>query len=563
MRWILVLLLAATVVVGVWRFAQEDGAVAPSPTVRGPAAASAPQGPAGETRLELPAAGPERPDRLAGTSQRAAVEGPARTERDGDVELLVVLAESGEAIPGAQVTFLDRRANPEWVASWSEPTTRLQFVRSHGRVLEADPQGVVRLPMTDSGAVSARLGGHYGELEWNLPPRQPLRLEVHADSDLRVRVLDERGLPRTGVPVVLMRDRDGVGIPMITRQTVGAEAIAAFPRVRQLLGAGATAVGGCSVTLGFPCAQPPRRAIDTDAPPTEVVDLRMPPTGRLVVRVADETGQPLQSLANVTLGATLGPNGEPVQQGATTQRLVGGRASFPYVGVGARFQVRLDGAADRPPKTETHEGPSRPGEEKEISLTWADRYPSVTARAVDSAGAPLSQRRGRYFLWSGTQVNGGPVLATDGSGRFTLIVDRPLAADGSRRVEATLFAATGGPPLEARIDLGFDLQGVSVELGDVVFLPASALVSGRVVDAAGAPLFGVHVRAEVPAPDGSWRAERNLASSTDREGAFAIYGRSEARTLRLVALRQGFEEARTPSVAPGTGGLEITLRRAP
>jgi len=563
MRWVLVLLLAASVVIAVWRFAQGDDALAPGPAVRAPAPRAVPAGTATEPALELSTQTPPGPGRAEGALERAAVEGPARTERGGDFELHVVLAESGEPIPGAQVTFLDRRANPEWVASWSEPTTRLQFVRTNGRLLEADPQGLVRVPMTDSGAVSARLSGHYGELEWNLAPREALRLEVYADSDLRVRVLDERGLPRSGVPVVLMRDRDGVGIPMITRQTVGAEAIAAFPRVRQLLGAGATAVGGCSVTLGFPCALPPRLVIDTAAPPTEVVDLRMPSTGRLVVHVVDETGQPLQSLANVTLGATLGPNGEPIQQGATTQRLVGGRASFPFVGVGARFQVRLDGAAERPPKSEPHDGPTRPGEEKEIRLTWGDRYPSVSARAVDSTGAPLSQRRGRYFLWSGAQVNGGPVLATDGSGRFTLVVDRPLAAEGGRRVEATLFAATGGPPLEARIDLGFDLSGTMVELGDVVFVPAAALASGRVVDAAGAPLFGVHVRAELPSGDGEWAAERNLASSTDRDGAFAIYGRSEARTLRLVAFRQGFEEARTPPVAPGTGGLEITLRRAP
>lgn len=485
--------------------------------------------------------------------------GPKREAvQRGEIEVRVVLAETGAPVPQASVTFLDRQANPDWTRSWSEPGQRKQFLLKNGRTLLADAEGRVRVPETESGVLTSRLVGYHGILEWATLPSAGAVLELEPEVDLRVRVLDDGGRPRSGVEVVLMRDRGGAPAPVLKRRSSGADAIATFPRIRQLIGDPASP-SRFTITFGFPCMDPPRIELDGDVALDETIDLRMPATGRVVVRVLDETGGPLKEVANATLGPSLDPSGRPIQYSATPMRIVGGRATFPFVGVGSTFEVRLDGSRDRPPLKDVGRGPNRPGEEREIVLSWEERHPVLVGRAVSATGEPLVQRRGRFQIRRGTRAYAGPTLTTDGSGAFRIVIDASRGPVVGAVVEASLYSARGEAPLETSIPLDRMLGGGETAIGDVRFLPQPELVSGQVVDPSGTPLFGVHVRAEVEDDEGDWEPQRELAATTDRDGRFTIHGRHAAPRLKVVAVRQGYEEARGGPVAIGASGLRLVL----
>lgn len=560
MRWLGLVLVAAILVVGAWWLAGGESK-SPSMEIAGPG-----WKPAATTEVE------EESPRIEPTGQGAALTRqsanplepavqPSNRQRiqRREIRVLVVDAEEGAPVPGALLSFLDRRAAPDWARNWSEPGVRLQFLRRNARTVTAGEDGTILIPATDNGYIAAKVPGFHGELEWTSLPAGDLTLQLTAEVDLRVRVLDHTGRPRIGVPVSILRDSGGSPVPVITRMSAGDDSLATFPRIRQLIGTGQPGAR-YRVALAFPCKNGPFIELDGLNPPSEVLELRMPATGRLVVRVVDEAGAPLGEVANATLGATLDEDGRPLQYGATTQRIVGGRATFPFVGVGSRFELRLDGSRKRPPLTDEGEGPSQPGEEKEVVLAWEGRHPVLVGRAVNETGQPLVQRRGTFQLRRGNQAFAGPPVTTDGSGRFELILDSSRGPLVGASVLTTLNAARGEAPLECSIVLDATMTTDAPSVRDFTFRPVPRLAAGRVVDAGGTGLFGVHVRAEVRRPDGSWGLERNLSSTTDRDGQFVIHGRTTASGVRVVALRSGYEEARAGPVSPGGGGLQLILR---
>lgn len=472
-----------------------------------------------------------------------------------DLEVLVLRA-NGEPVPYARVHYLDRERVDGWETSW-EGRQREAFLKRHGRARNVDEKGRVVLPGTSSGALLVIAAGLRGYHEWDRPlEERVLRLVLESERELRVRVIDHRGRPQPGVRVAIVREFEGRSIAMLTRQTAR-EGLATFAMVRRVLGSATRGAPRHFVTLGFPCEEPPRVALDPENLPAEPLTLELPPTGSVEVRVLDERGSPLGEVANCSVGRMLpAEGGERVFQPDQNERLVGSSATFSHVGVGTRLAIQLSGSRERADLVEEHDGPSRPGELRRITIRWTDRYPVLLGEAVDGSGERLKGFRGRYTVWGPERGSGGPPLTTDGLGRFRLVIASPLEAQPGRYVECELYARGGQAPLYTRMDLSGELAPGETDLGSVTFRPKPELVTGTVRDVSGEAMTGVHLRVMVEGD-----ADRRSASMTATSlqgGEFTIYGAVEG-SFDLVAVRHGYATSRRENLAPGTSGIEMVM----
>ena len=199
---------------------------------------------------------------------------------------------------GARVTFLDRGAQDGWEKAWQNPATRKAFLRARGQTLVADATGILLVPRTSSGALSAQVRGYYGELEWSELPRETLRLTLAPPTVLTVQLVDGHGKPISNAMVVLTVERDGVRETLQKQKTTGSKAIAMFRRLELTFGS-FEPDEQLRVEPGFPCPGDPHLKIDPHALPTEVQRLIVGDTGSLRVLVTDERGRPLEESALV------------------------------------------------------------------------------------------------------------------------------------------------------------------------------------------------------------------------------------------------------------------------
>lgn len=549
-RWTSLLLAVA----GLLALAWVAGRPSSPESIRSPASIRAPAGvdPAGSE-------GVRPPDSSGARIVAAPGELPTRVESAGPIEVRVVHARGGRPFPGAHLTFLDRERAPGWRAVWDDSAARARFLREHGRAVIADAQGGLRLPATGSGVLALSTPGWFGERAWERAPTGPILLRAGREAGLAVQVLDARGRPQPDVPLAVVRRSDGLDRILVTRTTAAATGLATFDHLRRLLvGDGATEF---ALTFAFPLVDPPRISLDPGALPGETLRLELPPTGPVRVRVLDERRRPLREVVDVILGRMVNLGGERVFEAGLHQRLVQGETRFRHVGVGVTLALRLAGSPERPPLTSEHPGPARAGAEALCVVSWKDRYPAIVARAVLEGGGSLANRRGRYVVTGGGGGKGGPPISTDAGGRFRVVISEPWEQGDERFLEAKLFPRDGEAPLVARLDLSHPLPPGDHDLGTALFRPLPAVVSGRVTDPAGIPLFGAHVRAEVPIGQG-WQALRDLAATSDRDGGFTIYGETQASELRLRCLRRGYEEGILGPVRPGSSGLELVIEPA-
>ena len=94
------------------------------------------------------------------------------------------------------------------------------------------------------------------------------------------------------------------------------------------------------------------------------------------------------------------------------------------------------------------------------------------------------------------------------------------------------------------------------DVSDLVIRPATASVTGRVVNEAGGSLAVVTIHAGSKSKPGSSDV------LTDRSGRFRIDYLLDDEPLRIAATKRGCERAVRNGVDPGTSNLKIVMRRA-
>lgn len=504
---------------------------------------------------------------------RSAVVGAYQPTANGAAGSKSVVVEATEPrnrepLPGIDVWLLDRDSRPalEWQVAFESESARLAYIREHGSSYRTDEQGLAILPRVESGAVLAEGRGHRGELTWIGPVAEHVKLSMRALIELQVLVKDDQGRTVSSVPVAIILDDGGSGRPLMVRptNTVG---IASFTHVRNIL---QTRNDGRSyaLILSFPQSNPVRLRIEADNLPSEVLEFRMPPAAALNVVVHDADGEQLKERMGIALGKTgiMSTTGRSKFQVASMQRTQNGRTRFPWVEVGLAVEVQLSGLPNLSEKIFDVSGPPVANEEHTAILVWDSLRPTLTGRAVGPDGRPLSGRRGRLqFIVNGSTLS-GPSVSCNAAGEFRISMDSPWELGSERIGRISMGLMKGLYPMEAELDLSFDVPSGDTDLGDVHFASVPLLVTGRVIDSSGQPIAGARVTAQAALSEGGGTgvsAIRGGQVSTETDGTFQIFGLTEATTLRLLAQRRGYTLGEFKGVKVGSLGLEMRLLPGP
>jgi hypothetical protein len=291
---------------------------------------------------------------------------------------------------------------------------------------------------------------------------------------------------------------------------------------------------------------PPGRA---DLPPVELSRAALPLRGL----VRDVAGTPLG-------GAAISGSWTLVEANASVTRNVSAttdeQGRFAVAGIAPDAKVSLIARKDdaaTPGPVEAYGG-----QEKEVTLTaLPHRVVAIAGRVVAQDGTPLAgaavsfhervQRQGMGAEWRQLTFEDGQWLFTGADGSFrTAGEPRRDGAEYEAEAMANGYLMFKSPWIPAG-------QADVVQLGDLVLRRETGVrvVSGRVVDRAGAPVAGARVlqRGEGPRPS---------EAATDADGRFRLPGVAASRVL-LCAEAKGFRLG--GAIVGPEGPVEIGLVR--
>lgn len=281
----------------------------------------------------------------------------------------------------------------------------------------------------------------------------------------------------------------------------------------------------------------PAKVSGIEAPTREPLRIELKPAPTLVGRVVGPDGRPV-AMASVNARREGAPVHMPPIASADADENGRFRLSFPAPGpvtlaaVAHGYRTKVISGIEVPAGGEA--GPV------EVSL---EPGAVLEGRVLDERGRPVP----------GAQVS---VHSTGSLSGSTMMSDESTAADGRYRLEGLDFgphvvsATAGDRTVRASVDISLDVQSLDLRFEE------QASVSGRVADAAGAPVLGAGVFL-IPAEREGERARR-VTSGADGTFAFPAVSRG---TYRLIVLAEGFgvnppEEVR---VDRDLAGLDLRL----
>jgi hypothetical protein len=304
--------------------------------------------------------------------------------------------------------------------------------------------------------------------------------------------------------------------------------------------------------------------------PTKVVDYQVPAFGSVRMVLQGYEGEPYLKSTPCFIqrhevdtgfyrqvhGLNPVPARDPMQQRSTD-----GVAIFSFVGLGLELEggALLD-ASNRPYET-YFQGPVKQGEQVE-AVVWADHVrPSVRFRVLDETGEPIRDQRIdslTTYASGGSNTRGYADLRSNAEGLVSYIVTTPVGPDAPGVMTLNLSCKQNDQELVSDLVLPTNLSEGVNDLGDVILSGLPILISGRVLDAQGAPAPGVrlHVMAEFSNED--YREIGGGTHRTDSEGQFLIRGRSEAPKIVFYTGATNNLDVET-RVDPGTTGIEVRL----
>lgn len=383
------------------------------------------------------------------------------------------------------------------------------------------------------------------------PPLEP----VHAPAKLIVEVVDAQNSPLVDVAVSLLEREPGRGWRAAASARTDASGRAQLP-------AGAPHLER-SVQLPLVDAAPAEAALAPRAAWPEVVRFVASATGSIEVRVLGLDERAVGEELAVWLRREDGPAASAPFEQADRRTATNGVVRFEHVALESTFTARAEGAATRFRGAEIT-GPVRPGETVRVDLLALAPAALIAAQLVGAEGEPLRTHDVQLVAPTGDASLKGVLLwsgATDREGRVGISVQEPAASPGSLRIFATrpdgtilTGALSGGTP--SALTHGRQM----LDFGVVELRPAAWLITGRVLDPAGAPIAGAAVS---PYCFDSSRVGEIAAwperVRTDADGAFALANVAGISTVMLTVWAPGFTTANLRGVRSGARDLEVVL----
>lgn len=508
------------------------------------------------------------------------------------VDLLVVDGRSGEPVADADVHWTDeqslarlRAAVPadEWLAM-PQLTTEALAARAGWRT-RSDARGRARVTLHRATRVAAQRDTRYGTLQVAantvLPPAG-LRLPLHADHTLAVRVRDDAGAPAADVPVgIVTRNADDVPVgrySLVVHARTDADGVAAIPHVQLVASEFAEAMRFAAwnkppfahfVRACLPGLDGARAGLELAAPPAQV-ELRLPPHGSIRVRTALD-GAPVPGVRTAWLveapdaaaAASMSLHDRQLRDMANRPAAfdADGRARFAFVPLGKRWHVTTPDAGGL---LAAVEGPLAHGQEVEATLAPDRARCVLRGRLFAAVGEPLRRATVRLFTLDARTHGRAATVATDGDGRFLAAIE-PLA-DGDATVTLAIdWQGEGAPLRRATLPERRLLAGLS-DLGDVVLGEPPRLVSGR-IERDGAPFAGpceFEVQREpapaTPSPEPTPMPD--VVGHVAQDGRFVVHGTFEPGTHSLVVRASDGTTSRPVRFQGGADGVVVALAGA-
>ncbi len=506
-------------------------------------------------------------------------------------KVLVVEKATGKPVPGAEVLVLDISTVKDPAGLMREAATgglsRMgNFLQKFGKSYRADSKGVAWIHPLRSLQMGALVAARKGNLWGILMPRKeispPIEVQVSPVRELLVQVKDQRGKPVAGVPVGIGASMGDIHYFPMKSVTQGPEGIARFRHLDILFRESRAAAKGLAALL-VPLKKRVEKEFDPKDLPKNPLAFTLPPTGRVEVYVRGPKGPMADGEAFVTVSPLRKEDGEkrfflpPGAQAAPVVRVKGGKAVFPFVGLGLELEVKV-GKGPRfmmmgSPKPVTVKGPGPlvPGQTVTFRVSLTQVGATLGGRLLLPSGKPASDQT---LFWkletkekAGDSFLSSAILHTDKEGRFEFHLEEGRFQGKSRTLTLHLENRKSGESLEAVLDLGRDFPPGKTDLGDILLGVPGVLAAGRVLDPTGKPVPGAHIQVlEKQAVDPQrefffWHTLTKFPVQTDEQGRFQAIGKSRASLVKVQVEKRGWFQPKDVMIPPGTRGLVLVLRR--
>lgn len=486
--------------------------------------------------------------------------------------------DSGRPVADAQV----------WIVPWAEVVERDHYdgmgdsfdieaaVAALGSALHTDDQGELRLPVSDEYTLAvARHGKLFGRATNKVGSGETWEIPLLIDRSITIQTVTEGGEPIAGIPVAIAQcDPGSSPDSQWWAHTRGEEGQITLHHVDHTLEWDLQTGVTWSATLATPWPDPPTVHLDPRDLPTEAVRLVVGAGGRVTVRIEDEQGEPLPAgwiyLSEVRAHRdAVGRSTRPMRHNRYDRE---GRANYENVAPGLELRAGVS-----PPGYRRQErlfrSPVAPGEETIVEFSFSERYPVITATLVDPTDTPLARRAidvQARLVGAGENDNALTGRSrTDAEGGFSESLSTSDASDAFQEIAFTTDEAYEGETLAATVRVTDPPPDGVYDLGRVVLEPPPVVLSGRVVDARGEPIFwaGISVKRMtgtngVGGPAYYWVPEWH--TQTRQDGSFQLTGDHGPGDYRLLVDgdRDGYLNQDDIPFQPGTHGLEIVLHQA-
>ncbi len=434
---------------------------------------------------------------------------------------------------------------------FEDPAVADELMRTRGKPRVTSASGIVHIPVAEgwSSLVLGRAEGLWGSLAIPRKATEQQVLELKLDRTLRARVLGPDGTPLGGVEV-LVHQLDPLGQRQL-RSTVTApeDGVATFRHAQQLF---AQEGGGKSLQFRLRALtrEPVTEAIDSSKPDAEIYTLQLPETGRVEVRVLDESARAFPDggcqvqLGFVAAGELREDSPFARRRGHGLRKPVSdSKVIFEHVEVG----LELDAAASRGGSTiETHaygSGPRRAGESVELEAQFGTDHPILRMQAVDVESTPIAETFFDLTLTTpGTMQLGDRKEHLHADAQGTLILDLEKSQVGSA---LSLNMVLSDPrSWTARVEVSQALTLGINDLGTVIFQTPELLGSGHCVTETGDLIGGVELALQKVGGDpGEWVDDYNFSLAAARDGSFELADLPPGTLFRLGGSKSGYSSS--------------------
>lgn len=481
-----------------------------------------------------------------------------------------VLAGTTRAVAGAEIVWWVASEGRDEFERWLEESLTDASLPPDARRTVADGQGRFAIDEAALGVhVIARAPGLFGSASFAPGESSPLRIELHPEAELRVRVVDGEGQPMERVRIELRAQRESEAIVVAHTQ---ADGMARLVRWKGSLAGWYSAPQILWLVVDELFEDAPMHAFPAQDPPDDVVQFTLPRSGVCEVRALDAAGEPARQAYMVHLAlVTADFAGSDELPGPHKFRYVSRRfepgtpALFEHVELGrelAAFARDEDFDIDVQARGV---GPRTPGERVVIEVRAKD-VAGITGRLLRLDGTVFSNASlpldGLYDVDAEVGLMLSARLRTDEEGRFEVAISESTELDEGAAIDAYECDSQGHALGRVRLRLPREAMTQRIELGDARMEPLPVYASGRVRLATGEPAGGALVTPDDLKPQSGWYNFDRPASSwrvrCDAQGKFELRTPLSATHLALTAAKDGYT-SEPVTVTVGSRDVELVL----